>query len=417
MSKILSLTFLIFALYAQIAIAHIVKSEEYGYLQSDPLKATIGSSVLYNGFTPSKSVEVDVYHRQIPGTQSLQKLQVSYYPALSMHPNARKLVHVISGLGGNGMNAIPLYLVNLFHRQGYSVVVYPNSLTENFSSAASKKGLVGAAATDAEDLYVVMKKTRDQLTDAGNQFEENLLLGYSHGALLAAFTHEIDESSREFNFTRTLLINPPVDLLHGVRVLDSFSRQYGFSFLRKITAGLRLRNSLRRHRYVFTTDFSQNGVYASTRLTSRESRGLIGHLLMGSLSETIVASQDVFDLGILPPGHHLSAARGIDFEAYVTNFYSALAKREGRDFSIDELNAQNSLTKLEASLESSRNIFVMHNADDFLLAPGDVEWLDRVLGDRSLIYPRGGHMGNLYYRDNVESILRWLNEGTLVKGQ
>lgn len=53
----------------------------------------------------------------------------------------------------------------------------------------------------------------------------------------------------------------------------------------------------------------------------------------------------------------------------------------------------------------------MHNADDFLLTTGDVAWMEQVFGDRALIFPRGGHLGNLYYPDNVASIRSWLTSG------
>ena len=43
----------------------------------------------------------------------------------------------------------------------------------------------------------------------------------------------------------------------------------------------------------------------------------------------------------------------------------------------------------------------MHNEDDFLLAEGDLDYLRRVFGERARIYPKGGHSGNMDYKDNV----------------
>ncbi len=401
------LTFLISADFFSSAHARIVDGESYGYTEKNPYKATIGSTVLNNGFTKARDLDVNVKGRTLSRWARDQKLHVRFYAPAPGSIRSAKLLHVIAGLGGNDMGAIPTFISNLAHREGYSVIVYPNTLTTNFSVAASRRGLVGAASEDAVDLYHAMQSTIAALTAAGHQFDEHLLAGYSHGALLAAFVNESDLQDKTFNFSRVLLINPPLNLLHGVQVLDRFSKNYGFSLGRKITVGLGLKKAVNRHKRIVTTDASQAKFYRSVRLTDRESTGLIGRLLMSSLPRTILASQAVLDLGILRNRTGL----GINFESYIMRFYAALARLEHREFSEDALNADNSLYRLRDSLAQSSNVFLMHNADDFLLAEGDVAWMEQVFGERAVIYPRGGHLGNLYFGDNVESIKSWLNLG------
>jgi hypothetical protein len=43
----------------------------------------------------------------------------------------------------------------------------------------------------------------------------------------------------------------------------------------------------------------------------------------------------------------------------------------------------------------------MTNADDIILAPGEIDFFPRVFGDRARIYPTGGHCGNMDYSTNV----------------
>ena len=43
----------------------------------------------------------------------------------------------------------------------------------------------------------------------------------------------------------------------------------------------------------------------------------------------------------------------------------------------------------------------MHNADDIILADGELDYLVGVFGARAKIYPDGGHCGNMAHRDNV----------------
>jgi hypothetical protein len=43
----------------------------------------------------------------------------------------------------------------------------------------------------------------------------------------------------------------------------------------------------------------------------------------------------------------------------------------------------------------------MTNENDFILAPADLGYLRQIFGERIKVYPRGGHLGNLEYRDNM----------------
>jgi hypothetical protein len=49
----------------------------------------------------------------------------------------------------------------------------------------------------------------------------------------------------------------------------------------------------------------------------------------------------------------------------------------------------------------------MTNSDDIILGPGDIEFLQDVLGDRATIYPYGGHCGNMEYTQNVTDMLNF----------
>jgi hypothetical protein len=66
------------------------------------------------------------------------------------------------------------------------------------------------------------------------------------------------------------------------------------------------------------------------------------------------------------------------------------------------------LAPLEEYLRTSPKIGLMHNADDPILGDGEADWLKGVFGDRAVIWPRGGHCGNMAYRDNVDWATRFI---------
>ena len=83
-------------------------------------------------------------------------------------------------------------------------------------------------------------------------------------------------------------------------------------------------------------------------------------------------------------------------------------KRPGltRQAFIDSL----SLRSIEPYLLSSAKFGVMTNENDFILTKGELEYLRQLFGERIKIYPRGGHLGNLEYKDNLAYMVNFLKE-------
>lgn len=184
---ILFIQFFLVASFVTPAESRVIESSAYGFREANPLKATIGATVLRAGPAHALDFDVEVKARRLPGWLREQRLHVRHYPGGTGEGSPKRLLHIIAGLGGDDMGAIPTYLAAIAQRAGTAVIVYPNTLTTNFAIAASSNGLVGAASEDAQDLYAAMKKTRDALAERGHHYSEHLLLGYFHGALLGAF--------------------------------------------------------------------------------------------------------------------------------------------------------------------------------------------------------------------------------------
>jgi hypothetical protein len=65
-----------------------------------------------------------------------------------------------------------------------------------------------------------------------------------------------------------------------------------------------------------------------------------------------------------------------------------------------------SLKSIEDYLRTSDRMYAMHNEDDLILEPGEVEFIRDVFGDRAMIYRNGGHMGNIQHRELVEHMVQ-----------
>jgi hypothetical protein len=61
-----------------------------------------------------------------------------------------------------------------------------------------------------------------------------------------------------------------------------------------------------------------------------------------------------------------------------------------------------SLAAIIDRLRDNPRVHILHNADNLLVERKSVEGLKAALGDRVVLFPYGGHLGNLWYAENKE---------------
>jgi hypothetical protein len=66
-----------------------------------------------------------------------------------------------------------------------------------------------------------------------------------------------------------------------------------------------------------------------------------------------------------------------------------------------------SLNSIADYLRSAKKISVVHNEDDIILAPGEIDFFRDTFQSRAHIYPKGGHCGNMAYKDNVDYMINY----------
>lgn len=375
--------------------AHADYVQNYDYLLSDTLKSTVASSKIVAPATAiSKTLKLKIFDRK--ENRSRSDLKIRVFPGTTS-----KVVFVVVGLGGNIDTPMGEYLASVIQTQGSTAILLPNSMTAEFATGASSTGLVGDPSRDAADTYKVMQVAIQALPAAGIQASEFALTGYSLGALVAARVEEIDSVENKIGLKSALLINPPVNLLRGMKLLDQYYAQFKSMGLGSLMG---LANKVKKFLAMLVGAPAQAD---SVNLSQRELEGAIGYSMRSTFAKMVLATQNINDLGVLPDilEERDRAAKKIGFEDYVTNF---LGRAIGSSFSLEALNVQSSLTAQSAYLSRAQNVFVLHNANDFLLTPEDVQWVETTFTRRARIYPTGGHMGNLDHADNVQAIQKWL---------
>lgn len=109
-------------------------------------------------------------------------------------------------------------------------------------------------------------------------------------------------------------------------------------------------------------------------------------------------------------GEFAAVAVRSTFKNYIEELFFPYFKSRQPDVTLDGLIEITSLRSIEPYLRTSQKIGLMHNEDDIILAPGELEYLEQVFGGRAEIYPTGGHCGNVDYRDNVAHMMDFFRD-------
>ena len=302
-----------------------------------------------------------------------------------------------------------------FYEAGFHVVSLSSPTHANFVVAASKTGVPGHTVKDAEDLYRVMERVWETLKDR-IEVTDFYVTGYSLGGFNAAFVTWLDEQRKTFRFRKALLINPPVRLYDSISLLDRM--------LENIPGGLenfvgfynRLVEELSRvyqrsNRVQMDEEFFYQA-FEAVDPDNEELAALIGMSFRISSANLAFTSDIMTDFGYVKPknvrftrntnpGDFMKVSLRLGFTDFYHAYFYPFYKAQDASLSRTGLIDQMSLTAIEDYLRSSKKIEVMHNADDIILEPGEIDFFPRVFGDRAKIYPRGGHCGNMDYQDNV----------------
>lgn len=419
--------FLIFSLsgFAEINKMNFSKvPNDYDFPYIRPNIATLSGSLLKS----PKNLKFTTY--KLRNKNRSNKFKFRFYKGRG--PTQEKsITFVLGGIGAEVSSSLANFIADKISKKGKSAIVVPSTYTEGFADAISSTGYTGNLKEDSADLFLAMHEVLWKIKRENRQnFEKVNLIGISLGALTGAHLAALaEEPLYKIRFHKVLLINPPVDLAHGLRYLDNSTKAgEDIRFFRNTRVLTRLLLNI--PPILKNVEFMNEQAYKDVSnvlsyLTDIELNNLIADGLKTSLKDVTLASQHAHDLKVIPrrPGrrdsmYHYKKMRrrkfisNLGFEDYIQLFlvpyYQEVLGKKDYDF--DKINQEASMYFIEDHLRNAENVFLMHNEDDFLLRQGiDLEYLKDIFKHRARIYPRGGHVGNLWYPDNLKAINEFLD--------
>lgn len=396
----------------------------YGYPIPDSYEATIlGTPSSLKSPPPArilvKRLVLDVF-------PDLRKPDIFFYDeglrcTLAYQNKKVPLVFLIAGTGAGDRSQKALAMMKELYKAGYHVITLPSPTHPNFIISASHSHVPGDLAEDAENLYRVMENAWSKVKK-DIEVSDFYICGYSLGGTQAAFVAKLDEERKSFNFRKVLMVNPAVNLYNSVTRIEGLldkipggPRKIGAYFNKMLT---KFTEFYRKGDFVEINEEFLYAVFKSKLFSHDESGGLIGLSFRISLAGMIFSSDVMTNGGYVVPknraltatdplGDYFLVCIHLSFINYFDEyFYPYFQKKQPgvtREAFIDSLG----LKSIEGYLKSSPKFGVITNADDFILAPGELDYLRRLFGQRTKVYPRGGHLGNLEYRDNMANFIEF----------
>jgi predicted alpha/beta-fold hydrolase len=328
------------------------------------------------------------------------------------------LLFILSGIGSNPYFGLAPYFAGLFYGEGFHVVVLPSPMTWNFALAGSRSGAPGYAPEDARDLYEGMQKLLPMLrTQYGLEIVGINFLGASLGALEGAYLSVIDAEERKIGIQKFLLVNPPLDLSYALAKVDewdAFQNRFGRDKSKKLVAkALGIVESFSKDKRDDPAVF-ERFAKAFAGFTTEEIQFLIAEDMQALLPDLAYVTQGIHDPNALRASKdqarkRLQEAKALTFSDYSEKIAVPLWRLQAAEPRTESESfwKRGSLAPILGRLRGYSPVQFMHNADDFIARRESIEELKAELGDQVMLYPYGGHLGNLWYPENKEYVLRY----------
>ena len=403
----------------------------YNFPIDDPYSATIiGSATM---MTPgvSENIPLKVYEIQIKDKKEIP--DVFWYASkfkfsFSKQKNKKApLIFVLAGTGSDYSAIRVKFMQRIFHDAGYHTIAISSQMSQQFMISASTNAIPGMLIRDNEDIYKAMKLAYNKIKDQVD-VTDFYIMGYSLGGTNAAVLSYIDEKEKAFNFKRVFMVNPPVELYDSAVKLDKYLDDYTGGK----SAGIErlLNTTLARVKGGLTSEYANIGadtIYEIVKgdiLSEAEKKAYIGLAFRLTSTDLNFISDFITKSHVYTKNpekvnkftnmkEYFKAVNFATFEDYVNKIGFPYYKKYNKDFTIEDLKREASLRVIEDYLRTSPKIAAVTNADELILNEKDIDYLKDIFKDRLIIYPKGGHCGNMFYKENVDVMLKFINEGVL----
>jgi hypothetical protein len=402
----------------------------YDYKVDDPYVSTIvGTPEVLEYDKLPKKVDYELLGLKVFPDRPMPDVfwyQREFLYTLSYQKQEAPLIFIIAGTGSSFYATSMIFLQKAFYGAGFHVICLSSPTQMNFIATASATSVPGNILEDSQDLYRVMTLAWEQVKDR-IKVSEFYLTGYSLGGSQSAFVSKLDEQERVFNFKKVLMINPAVSLYTSAKILDDMLLEINPNRRPEVFDHWfheRLAQFGEAYRLLHEPPLDNDFLYDAYRVLHKKGQtprrenlaGMIGTVFRLASSNMIFTADVMANYGLIVPKNrvlgsadsltdYMKVTTRVSFIDYFNEFLYPYSQSRNPGLTKEALIEGTSLRSIASYLRNSPKISLMGNEDDLILTPEDLAFLKEVFGARAKIYPRGGHCGNMTFRDNVAYML------------
>lgn len=403
-------------IWVQAAVAQTVRTN-YDFPYEDPYLSSLSIRLLQPSRLDPQIVMIDGLpgREDVPILGGRQRIEVTVLVQKKPAP----LVYLVPGTGGNATEGGMKWLSERLYTQGYSVITLPNPFFWKFVLSQSSSAIPGFTPEDARDLRRLMIAAKKEAEQQYKLRATNIAaVGYSLGALNAAFVLKLEREQPVLGLERVVMLNPPMKVAYAIGEID---RLYQVGAHWSIDSkNLLWGNVLNAGSQILQRDPQDPKYFVdldkAVTLQPSQLQFLIGDSFRQTLGDTIFASQQVTDLGVLKQkasplqqNARQAEARRYSFGDYLKVFaWPYWTKALNKSWTLEQFIAQGDLWSHMDWVANEPGLYMMHNLDDFITRPEQIVKIAKKMGSRAIIYPRGGHVGNLWHQVNRDDLVNCL---------
>lgn len=402
---------------------------EYNYPFHNPNIATIfGSSTLMSEGV-SETIPIKEYKIKLPWSKPvIENFWYNEGFKFSLVPQKQKapLVFLLAGTG-SAHNSIRM---NIFQRilfdAGYHVISISSPMNSNFLINASKSQMPGVIFEDSKDIYDVMKETYRKVKNS-IEVSDFYVVGYSLGATEAGMVSYIDEQEKSFNFKRIFMINPAVNAYTSALKLDNYldfpENERAQKIQQMIEKVIAMITSNPNPEYTALNAENIYKLFSQKQMSDSDMKKLIGMAFRLTAIDLnyiadVLGDRKVYSTQIpkkfTPMFETFKKVNFATFGEYIDRLAFPYYKEKlGPDTKLEDVLEKSKLEYIQEYLKTASKIAVVTNADELILNEADFNFLKSTFGERIIIYPFGGHCGNMFFSTNIDIMLKFLKEGEL----
>ena len=316
------------------------------------------------------------------------------------------LVILFPSIGEGITSHHSVVFAKMFYDRGYSVIIEGSHFHWEFLKSLPKGHIPGIPTQDIAYLRKITGKVIDKLENKYNcKFSDKSVIGTSFGAMATLFLADMESKENTLNISNYISINPPVELLYAVSVIDKNNDSWS-----KNPVDIKKRVALSASKIIQLTqqkneneeDFKLNMLPFS----EDEARLITCFVLRQKLSDLIFTIEDT---KTSKKTDIYDTINNMGYQDYVEKY--VIPKNQ---YTKEELSYITSLHSISSYLQNNDNYKIYHSIDDYLVNQDQLKDLRQYAGKNLVLFDRGSHLGYLYRQEFKEQLIK---DMTKTKGQ